>query len=238
MPHLRPGALEPDGAVSLRTRGAARRRRYRVGRQLCREYRPPYRPLAARQIHRQRARHQGHGRLGHDQPADRRRPSSTACTQRMLAYLQGRELFVQDLYAGADPEYRLPVRVVSPSAWHSLFARNMFIRPPAAELADFQPAFTILHAPDFRAIPELDGIRSETFIFVNFAVASGADRRHPLCRRDQEIGLRLSEFRAAGARRAADALLGQCRPEGRLRRSFSACPAPARRPCRPTPRAR
>jgi len=49
--------------------------------------------------------------------------------QRMLAYLQGRELFVQDLYAGADPEYRLPVRVVTPSAWHSLFSRNMFIRP-------------------------------------------------------------------------------------------------------------
>jgi phosphoenolpyruvate carboxykinase (ATP) len=88
---------------------------------------------------------------------------------RMLAYLQGRELFVQDLYAGADPEYRLPVRVVTPSAWHSLFARNMFIRPPVAELHEFRPAFTILHAPEFRSIPELDGIRSETFIFVNFA---------------------------------------------------------------------
>ena len=89
--------------------------------------------------------------------------------QRMLAYLQGRELFAQDLYAGADPEYRLPVRVISDGAWHSLFSRNMFIRPPAAELADFKPAFTILHAPDFRSIPELDGIRSETFILVNFA---------------------------------------------------------------------
>src|SRR5207237_638620 len=50
-----------------------------------------------------------------------------------------------------------------------LFARNMFIRPPEGELADFRPAFTILHAPDFKAIPELDGIRSETFILVNFA---------------------------------------------------------------------
>ena len=106
---------------------------------------------------------------GDDQPADRRRPSSTACTSGCSPICKGRELFVQDLYAGADPEYRLPVRVVSPSAWHSLFARNMFIRPPLAELADFQPAFTILHAPDFRAIPEFDGIRSETFIFVNFA---------------------------------------------------------------------
>src|SRR5580693_9278620 len=89
--------------------------------------------------------------------------------QRVLAYLQGRELFIQDLYAGADPEYRLPVRVVTPSAWHSLFARNMFIRPPVDELHEFRPAFTILHAPEFRSIPELDGIRSETFIFVNFA---------------------------------------------------------------------
>jgi phosphoenolpyruvate carboxykinase (ATP) len=89
--------------------------------------------------------------------------------QRVLAYLQGRELFVQDLYAGADPEYRLPVRVISDHAWHSLFARNMFIRPPEAELHDFEPAFTILHAPNFRAIPEIDGIRSETFILVNFA---------------------------------------------------------------------
>ena len=89
--------------------------------------------------------------------------------QRLLAYLQGRELFVQDLYAGADPAYRLPVRVVTDSAWHSLFSRNMFIRPPADELSGFEPAFTILHAPKFLAIPEIDGISSETFIFVNFA---------------------------------------------------------------------
>src|SRR4029079_6850046 len=91
-----------------------------------------------------------------NQPLDAARFDSLQ--QRMLAYLQGRELFVQDLYAGADPEYRLPVRVISDHAWHSLIARHMLIRPPAAELADFEPAFTILHAPEFRAIPELDGI--------------------------------------------------------------------------------
>ena len=89
--------------------------------------------------------------------------------QRMLAYLQGRELFVQDLYAGADPDYRLPVRVVTDSAWHSLFSRNMFIRPPADELAGFEPEFTILHAPEFRAVRDFDGIHSDVFIFVNFA---------------------------------------------------------------------
>ncbi len=89
--------------------------------------------------------------------------------QRMLAYLQGRELFVQDLYAGADPAYRLPVRVVTDSAWHSLFSRNMFIRPPVDELAGFEPAFTILHAPNFFADPGFDRINSDTFILVNFA---------------------------------------------------------------------
>ena len=102
-----------------------------------------------------------------NQPLDPARFDSLQ--QRMLAYLQGRELFVQDLYAGADPEYRLPVRVISDQAWSSLFARNMFIRPRPAELEDFRPAFTILHAPEFRAIPEIDGIRSETCVLVNFA---------------------------------------------------------------------
>ncbi len=101
-----------------------------------------------------------------NQPVEQARFASLH--QRMLAYLQGRELFVQDLYGGADPEYRLPVRVITPSAWHSLFARNMFIRPHQVDLAEFEPSFTILHAPEFRAIPEIDGIRSHTFILVNF----------------------------------------------------------------------
>src|SRR6202043_1232450 len=65
--------------------------------------------------------------------------------------------------------YRLPVRVVTDGAWHSLFSRNMFIRPPADELPRFEPAFTILHAPKFLAIPEQDKINSEVFILVNFA---------------------------------------------------------------------
>jgi phosphoenolpyruvate carboxykinase (ATP) len=102
-----------------------------------------------------------------NQPIDPERFESIH--QRLLAYLQGRELFVQDLYAGADPVYRLPVRVVTDSAWHSLFSRNMFIRPPVEDLEGFEPAFTILHAPKFLAIPELDKINSDVFILVNFA---------------------------------------------------------------------
>ena len=64
------------------------------------------------------------------------------------AYLDAREVFVQDLFAGADPAYRLPVRFITPNAWHSLFVRNMFIRALPAELAQFRPGFTVLHAPE------------------------------------------------------------------------------------------
>ena len=89
--------------------------------------------------------------------------------QRVLAYLQGRELFIQDLYAGADPSHRVRVRVVSTSAWHALFARNMFIRPPQCDLAGFEPDYVILHAPAFQADPAIDGVRGSTAIALSFA---------------------------------------------------------------------
>jgi phosphoenolpyruvate carboxykinase (ATP) len=86
------------------------------------------------------------------------------------AYLDGqRELFVQDLYCGADPKYRLSVRYVSPSAWHMAFVRNMFIRPDATELPTFDPNFTVLHAPEFQADPARHGTRTGTFIVLNLA---------------------------------------------------------------------
>ena len=87
---------------------------------------------------------------------------------KVLAYLQRRELFVQDLFAGADPDYRLNVRVISESPWHSLFARNMFIRPEPGALGDFAPRFTVLHAPYLQADPETDGTNSDCFIMVHF----------------------------------------------------------------------
>ncbi len=86
------------------------------------------------------------------------------------AYLDGREeLFVEDLYCGADPEYRLSVRYVSPNAWHMAFVRNMFIRPELSELAAFDPNFTVLHAPEFQADPARHGTRTSTFIVLNIA---------------------------------------------------------------------
>ncbi len=92
-----------------------------------------------------------------------------ALYRRFQAYFQGREAYVVDSYVGADPQYRLKVRVVTENAWHSLFARNMFIRPQPAELADFEPEFTILQAPNFQCVPAIDGTNSEVVIAVSFA---------------------------------------------------------------------
>lgn len=89
--------------------------------------------------------------------------------RKMLAHLQEHDVFVQNCYAGADSRHRLPVRVVTETAWHSLFARNMFIVPPLEDLAPFEPQFTILNAPSLFADAENDGTNSGTFIVVDFA---------------------------------------------------------------------
>ncbi len=88
---------------------------------------------------------------------------------KLAAHYQGRDAFVQDCYAGADPDYRLSVRVVTETAWHNLFARNMFRQPSEQELSDFQPEFTVVQAPGVLANPEQDGTNSGTFIVVNFS---------------------------------------------------------------------
>ena len=88
--------------------------------------------------------------------------------QRAQAYLQGRDVFVQDLYAGADPNYRLSVRIITEQAWHNLFARNMFIRPRVEELANFKPDFTIIQTPRLHGGGKPDGLTSETFVLANF----------------------------------------------------------------------
>jgi phosphoenolpyruvate carboxykinase (ATP) len=89
--------------------------------------------------------------------------------QRVLAYLQGRDVFVQHLFAGADPAYRLGVRVVTEHAWQSLFARNLFINPTAEQLAEHETGFTIMAVPGFQAVPAIDGTESEALIILNFA---------------------------------------------------------------------
>ena len=86
----------------------------------------------------------------------------------MKAHMQGGEYFVQDLYAGADEEHRLDVRVVTELAWHGLFIRHLLRRPAAEELATFAPEFTIVNCPSFKADPARHGCRTETVIALNF----------------------------------------------------------------------
>lgn len=88
--------------------------------------------------------------------------------QDVREYLGAQDLYAQDLFAGADAEYRLKVRMISTGAWQSLFAHNMFIEPTAEEREGFEPGFTILHAPEFQADPARHGTRSGTFVVVNF----------------------------------------------------------------------
>jgi phosphoenolpyruvate carboxykinase (ATP) len=88
---------------------------------------------------------------------------------RMQGFLQGRDLFVQDCYVGADPEYSLPIRIITEKAWHSMFVRNMFIVPKT--LDDYKrhiPDFTFISIPSFKGLPQIDGTLTETFILLNF----------------------------------------------------------------------
>jgi len=91
-----------------------------------------------------------------------------ALLERVLESMKGRELFVQDLFAGADPAYRLPIRVVNIYAWHNLFVRALFVRPAKEELKTHKPEFTIISNPEFEADPRRDGTRSGAFVVVNF----------------------------------------------------------------------
>ncbi len=88
--------------------------------------------------------------------------------QRMGSYLQMKDVYVQDCYAGADPDYRMPIRIITEYAWHSLFARNLFIQPEREQLVDHEPYFTVIDSPRFHSVPSQDHTRSETFILVNF----------------------------------------------------------------------
>ncbi len=87
---------------------------------------------------------------------------------KMLAYLQGQDVFVHDCYAGADPNYTMPIRVITQRAWHCLFARQLFIRPDPEKTEDHVPEFTLFFLPAFHAEPGEDGTNSENAIVINF----------------------------------------------------------------------
>jgi phosphoenolpyruvate carboxykinase (ATP) len=87
---------------------------------------------------------------------------------RMKKYVEGKEFFIFDGFVGADNKTRLPIRVITDKAWHNLFATQIFIRPTSREIESHEPEFTLLSVNDFKAIPELEGTRTETFIIINF----------------------------------------------------------------------
>jgi phosphoenolpyruvate carboxykinase (ATP) len=88
---------------------------------------------------------------------------------RVLGHMAERDLYVMDLCAGADSNYRLPITVVCEYAWHALFVKQLFVRPEWKDLERHASEFTVIAAPEFEAIPERDGTRSGTFILADFS---------------------------------------------------------------------
>jgi len=91
-----------------------------------------------------------------------------ALYDKVTKYLSGKEIFVRDSYACADPEYKLNIRVINEYPWSNMFAYNMFLRPTIEELKDFEPDWTVVNAPGFMANPEEDGTRQHNFAILNF----------------------------------------------------------------------
>ncbi|MBP2831415.1 phosphoenolpyruvate carboxykinase (ATP) [Aquimarina sp. U1-2] len=91
-----------------------------------------------------------------------------ALYDKVTSYLSGKEIFVRDSYACADPEYRLNIRVINEYPWSNMFAYNMFLRPTNEELKDFDPEWTVINAPGFMADPKIDGTRQHNFAILNF----------------------------------------------------------------------
>jgi phosphoenolpyruvate carboxykinase (ATP) len=91
-----------------------------------------------------------------------------ALLQRVAAHMRERDLYVLDLFAGAEERFRLPVQVIAEYAWHALFVKQLFVRLPVENPANHKPEFTVIAAPEFEAIPERDGTHSSTFIITDF----------------------------------------------------------------------
>lgn len=94
--------------------------------------------------------------------------SFDALYDKVIAYLNEKELYVRDSYACADPDYKLNIRVINEYPWSNMFAHNMFLRPTEAELEDFDPEWTVVNAPGFMADPKVDGTRQHNFAILNF----------------------------------------------------------------------
>ena len=140
-----------------------------------------------------------------------------ALYQSMMSYAQGRELFVQDLFGGADAVHRLPVRVVTEYAWHSLFIQHLADRADRGRAGRLRAG---LHDRRSAGLPCRSGnpwLRQRHGDRREFRQEARAHRRHLLCRRDEEVGVHDPQLSLAAQARDADALLGQCRRRPRKR---------------------
>ena len=142
---------------------------------------------------------------------------------RLMGFLQGRDVFVQDCYAGADPNYRLPVRVITELAWHSLFARTMLI--PCATREEYQrfvPDFTVISVPSFKGMPSIDMTPGATFILLNFEQKVCIIGNTAYAGEIKKSVFSIMNYLHADAGRDVHALLGQHRQVRRHRRLLRA----------------
>ena len=222
-----------------RARGRARRGRAGQGRPAGGRDRQAHRPLAPRTSSSSATPRPRTPCGGASQRADE--PGALRRAQGRFPRRTGGKdtLFVADLFGGSQPEHRVNVRVINELAWHNLFIRTLLVRPEADELAELRAR--ISRSSTCRAsapIPARHGCRSETVIAVNLEREADPDRRHRLCRRDEEVRVRHPQLPAAAAGRDADALLGQHRPEGRDRDVLRPVGHRQDHACRPMPAAR
>jgi len=104
------------------------------------------------------------GKINHPFPEDK----FDEIFEKMKRHVKDKEIFIFDGFVGADLEHRLPIRVITDHAWQNLFVRQLFIRPSAAELESHKPEYVLLALNEFKAIPEVDGTRTEAFIILNY----------------------------------------------------------------------
>ena len=156
--------------------------------------------------------------VGRGQPADQPRRTTTASARRLVAYCAEKDLYSQDCFIGADPAHQRRLRVYTETAWASIFARNLFRRPTAAQLAGFAPNFTIICVPSFQADPATEGTRTGTAILVHLErmeiIIVGTEYAGEI-KKSRVHGHELPDARRG---RPADALVGQRRRGRRPRR--------------------
>ena len=98
--------------------------------------------------------------------------------ERMKQHVSGKDFFIFDGFVGADPDNRLSIRVFTDSAWHNIFASQIFIRPTPEDLNNHKPEFTLFFVNDFASLPAIDGTKSGTFIIINFSKKMEQNRIH------------------------------------------------------------